>query len=547
MKKISTLLLLCFFVTSNILAQESKIKNVILLIPDGTSLSAVSAARWYQRYNHPESTDLHIDPYICGTILTYSSNAPIGDSAPTTSTYMTGYPSRPGYISTYPVADPENDIVPMDPALAYLPLMTVWEAARIAQNKSVGLVFTCEFPHATPADCMSHSYNRGKYEWIAPQMVHNGIDVVIGGGVRFLTEEMENFLKSEDYGVFRNDISNFRNYSGNKMWALFNDDAMSYDIDRNPAEEPSIAEMTEKAIEKLSKNENGFVLMVEGSKIDWAAHANDAVSLITDMLAFDKACGVAFDFAKKNGETVVVVVPDHGNSGISIGSRKCSNYSSLTKEQLFGPISQVRISIDRLMDILHDTDPGNLRQTVLELTGISLSDEEYATMLKCKDYNKSSLSDTERMYGSDLKKIVAGILDQNTCFGFTTGGHTGEEVFLAVYDPTPNRLMGHHNNIQLNHYLRNSLNLNQSLESLTRTYFAKHTEVFRDFKYTVNEKDGIPVLEVKNKKNKLEIVPNTNIVRYNKKDIKLESVVIYVDKNDTFYLPESLRELMMLR
>jgi Alkaline phosphatase len=515
------------------------------MIPDGTSLSAVSAARWYQRYNNPDKPNLHIDPYICGTILTYSSNAPIGDSAPTTSTYMTGYPSRVGHVSTYPAADLENDIVPMDPKMAYQPLMTVWEAARLTQNKAVGLVFTCEFPHATPADCMSHTYNRSKYDWIAPQMVHNQIDVVIGGGNKFLSQEMEAYLKGNDYAVFRNDMEGYRNYPGNKMWALFKEADMSYDIDRNPEQEPSLAEMTQKAIEKLSQNKEGFVLMVEGSKIDWAAHANDAAAIITDMLAFDEACGIALDFAKKDGETLVVIVPDHGNSGISIGSSKCANYSRLTKDELFGNISKYKTSADGLIVRLHDTPPDRLRESVFELTGITINDDEYRKLLQCKDYNQSSLSDKERMYGSSLSKTVAKILDDNTCFGFTTGGHTGEEVFLAIYDPSPSRRMtGHHSNIELNHYLRESIGLPVSLEELTASYYAKHTDVFKDYICTITEKEGTPTLEVSNEKVQLEITPNTSIVKQNGKDIKLESVIIYVDKNNTFYLPLSLGELM---
>jgi len=90
MKQITRILLFIFLITGSVAAQNKAIKNVIVLIPDGTSLPAVSAARWYQRYNNPENQSLHIDPYLCGTILTYSSNAPIGDSAPTASAYMTG-------------------------------------------------------------------------------------------------------------------------------------------------------------------------------------------------------------------------------------------------------------------------------------------------------------------------------------------------------------------------------------------------------------------------------------------------------------------------
>lgn len=85
------------------------------MIPDGTSIGVVSAARWYQIYNKLGGNNLAIDPYLCGTVKTFSSNAPIGDSAPTTSCYMTGMPQQTGNVSIYPVADPENDLVPVDP------------------------------------------------------------------------------------------------------------------------------------------------------------------------------------------------------------------------------------------------------------------------------------------------------------------------------------------------------------------------------------------------------------------------------------------------
>jgi len=544
MKRIFHILLLALFTAGSIFAQGKAVKNVILLIPDGTSLPVVSAARWYQRYNQQNMNGLNIDPFICGTIFTYSSNAPIGDSAPTTSCYMTGYPSRAGYVAMYPPADPQNDIIPMDPEKAYQPMMTVLEAARITQNKATGLVFTCEFPHATPADCSAHTYNRSKYDWIAPQMVHNKLDVVIGGGVSLLSATDRQFLQDEGYGIFLNDIDGYKKYQGNRMWALFGTTSMQYDIDRDTAKEPSLAEMTKIAIDKLSKNENGFFLMVEGSEVDWAAHANDAAALITEMLAFDKACGVALDFAKTNGETVVVVVPDHGNSGFSIGSRKCPNYTELTKDELFGAISKFKTGANRLIATLRVTEPSDLRKVFDQLTGIELSDSDYTQILQCNDYKLSTLPAEEQKKDSFLAKVVAGIVDKNTCFGFTTNGHTGEEVFLAVYDPTPNRLTGHHSNIELNHYLRETMGLKQSLESLTSAYFAKHTDVFANDAYTITNKDEIPTLKVTEKNNVLEVKPNTNIVKLNGKDVKLNSVVVYVDKNNTFYLPQSLRELL---
>jgi alkaline phosphatase len=458
---------------------------------------------------------------------------------------MTGVPSRAGYVATHAPADPKNDIVPLDSAMAYRPLMTVLEAAKIFNKMATGLVFTCEFPHATPADCSAHSYDRSKYEWIAPQIVHNNIDVVIGGGVKYLNNECKNYLVKEGYGLYLNDIDGFRSHNGNKMWSLFCNEDMPYDLDRDEKLYPSIAEMTAKAIEKLSKNENGFFLMVEGSKVDWAAHANDPIAMITDMLAFDEAFGVAIDFAKKDGETVVIAVPDHGNSGISIGSERCPDYSKLAKDDLFRNVSKFKITAESLVEILKNTERAEIKNVIKQYTDIDLTDNELTKILSAKDYKKSALTADERMKGTSVKKTVTEIFNGRTCFGFTTGGHTGEEVFLAVYAPeTSFRPTGFITNIELNKYMSDMLAIG-SLKEHTAGYFAKHTEVFKDYKWIINaENEDFPVLEVENgKKNKLIVNPYSNIVLFNGKEIKLNSVVVYVNKTNTFYLPKSLREI----
>jgi alkaline phosphatase len=457
---------------------------------------------------------------------------------------MTGIPSRAGYVATYAPADPKNDIVPLDSTMAYQPLMTVLEAAKIFNKMSAGLVFTCEFPHATPADCSAHSYIRGNYQWIAPQMVHNNIDVVIGGGIKYLNDECRDYLAKEGYGVYLNDIDGFRSHNGNKMWSLFCDEDMPYDLDRDAKLFPSIAEMTAKAIEKLSKNENGFFLMVEGSKVDWAAHANDPIAMITDMLAFDEAFGVAIDFAKNDGETVVIAVPDHGNSGISIGVKggRCS-----TKDDLFKNVSQFKVTAETLVEILNDTDKDEIKTVIKKHTNVDLSDDELTKILSSEDYKKSALTAEERMKGTSIKKIITEILNSRTCFGFTTGGHTGEEVFLAVYAPENSaRPTGFITNIELNKYMSDILKIG-NLKEHTANYFVKHTEVFKDknYKWTINtENADFPVLEVESgKKKKLTVNPYSNIVVFNGKEIKLNSVVVYVDTTNTFYLPKSLREI----
>ncbi|MDR1938674.1 MAG: alkaline phosphatase [Tannerellaceae bacterium] len=562
MKRTMTFLLLLAMIVLPVNGADTKnvkpVKNIILLIPDGTSLATVSIARWLQWYTNPELPKLHIDPYLCGTVRTHSSNAPIGDSAPTTSCYMTGYPSLTGYVSTYPVSDPANDIYPTDTARAYQPVMTVLEAGKILHNKAAGLVFTCEFPHATPADCSAHSYNRGKYEWIAPQMVHNDLSVVIGGGVTFLSKENEAYLKANGYSVYKNDLQGMRNDRNNKIWALYGARDMAYDLDRNPAEQPSIEEMTRQAIDRLSKNENGFFLMVEGSKVDWAAHANDPVAMTTDFLAFDRACGAALEFAARDGETAVVIVPDHGNSGVSLGVGRCGGYDRLTKDQLFHALSQFKLTASGFANKLNAQPASEVQDIFREYAGFELSEAELKALYNCKGYQNSPIPEEERsaegveasLYSSgSLSDFLSRLIGLKMCIGFTTGGHTGEEVFLAAYHPAGTLPIGMHTNIELNAYLCALFGFDRNLlDELTGQHFARHTEVFKDYKYEIipaEDERKSPSLVVKGKKTQLTIKPFTNIVTAGKKGeetIRLNSVIVYVDKNNTFYLPVELAE-----
>lgn len=537
------------------------VKNVIVMIPDGTSLATVSIARWLQWYQDPSKPKLNIDPYLCGTVRTHSSNAPIGDSAPTTSCYMTGQPSRTGYVSTYPEQDKDNDIYPTEAERAFQPLTTVLEAGKILQGKATGLVFTCEFPHATPADCSAHSYKRSRYDWIAPQMVHNELDVVIGGGVSILTEEMEKELVANGYNVYRNDLQGMCADKGEKMWALYGDKEMAYDLDRDPNQQPSIEEMTRKAIEKLSKDPDGFFLMVEGSKVDWAAHGNDPVGMATDFLAFDRACGAALEFARKNGETAVVILPDHGNSGISLGRRSCKGYDKLSKDQLFHQFSLYKLTAEGFAKKVNSIPNSEVQQMFSQYAGFELTDEEMNALNNCKDYKNSPIpaeqrktDDNSSMYSGNLTGLMAHIITSRTCFGFTTGGHTGEEVFLAAYHPQGTLPIGMNTNIEINEYLCNLFGLtHDSLETLTAENFVPHTQVFEGYDCQIvpaADEKGSPSLVVKNKKNKkkqLSIAPFTNVVKVGKKaqeEVRLHSVVVYVDKNNTFYVPKQLADLL---
>lgn len=544
MKKKNNLFLIFIFAFTQLFAQEiSPVKNIILMISDGTSFPALSASRWLKVYRG-EGNRLNIDPYLCGTVTTFSSNAPIGDSAPTTSCYMTGIPSQAGSVSMYPVTDPGNDLIPLDSTRTYQPLVTLLEAMQRQQHKAGGLVVTCEFPHATPADCAAHYYNRSNYAAIAPQMAFNNLDVMFGGGTSFVTDAMKKHFSENGTTYIQNDKNQMLSYDGNRVWALFGEQDLPYDLDRDTTQIPSLSQMTRKAIQLLNKNENGFFLMVEGSKVDWASHANDPVGIMTEFLAFDKAVGEAIDFAKKDGNTLVVVTADHGNSGFSIGRGGLSkSYTKLTLNDLFGVVSQFKHTAEGLEKILIHTQPENIQKVFKENTGIELTDEETKLLKSSKNYTGEDYTKTGAR--ENMTAHIIKILNAHTPFGFTTYGHTGEEVFLAIYHPKSNVPTGNRLNTELHQYMYDASGLQIPLQTLTEATFAKHTEVFEGMKYTIETApDKTVKLIVKNKRKTLEIQAFSSSAILNKKPVNMGSVAVYVDKNNTFYLPANLKKML---
>jgi alkaline phosphatase len=459
---------------------------------------------------------------------------------------MTGELSRTGYIATYPPADGDNDIFTVDSTRAYQPMATVLEAVRLLYGKSTGLVVTCEFPHATPADCSSHDYSRGHYRNIADQMVHNQLDVVIAGGNKYLTADQRAFLTQNGYTVQSDDLAGLRAFNGKKLWSLFGSVEMPFDLDRDTTQVPALSEMTTKAISTLSKNKNGFFLMVEGSKVDWAAHANDPIGMMTEFLAFDRACKVALDYARKDGNTAVIIVPDHGNSGISIGTSRLPGYDKLTKDQLFKSVLPIRKTADGLADLLNEAAYADKEMLFAKYTDIVLTDKEKLLLDSTSDYSKSPVPYAQRRSKASLSNAVAKIFTARSCFGFTTNGHTGEEVFLANYHPKGDIFQGVHFGFEVNDYLCSLYKLTGKLPALTEQYFAKHTSVFKGMTYQLNTTaaDSTAELTVTNKDKTLKLRQNSNTALYNGKPVSLPTVVVYVDRIRTFYLPAELADWM---
>jgi len=298
-----------------------------------------------------KSTDLAMNaemPYV-GMQKTWAWNQLITDSAAAGTALACGYKTYVGAISV----DPE------DPNVSY---KTLAELAK-EQNKKVGIVSSVSLDHATPAVFYAHQDTRNKYFHIAQEAANSGTIDFMGGGTFRYTDgytgsraELWPELAAGDPNVV-NLWTQFENNgftvvhnrdelaavsAGTKCVAAldeahsFNSGAMMYEIDR-PEEAWSLAEVTAEGI-RLLDNANGFFMMVEGGKIDWTCHANDAVTSVYDTLAFDEACQVVIDFAKAHpGECLIVITADHETGGLTqgwAGTMYDSAYQNLTSQTM---------------------------------------------------------------------------------------------------------------------------------------------------------------------------------------------------------------------
>ncbi|HPE67294.1 MAG TPA: alkaline phosphatase, partial [Synergistales bacterium] len=297
----------------------AKAKYVFMFIGDGMGLQQVNAAEVYngsidRTGGEPAIKKLALSGLpVQGMITTYSTNSFITDSAPAATSLASGYKT-------------DNGVIGMDPAKKQK-FTTVAQMVR-AKGMKVGVLSSVSLNHATPASFYASVPSRNDYYGIGEQLLDSGFDYFAGGGIHQSTgkekdrKDLYEVAKEKGYQVLRTREEILAAKPGTKVIAvnpvLDGSNAMPYDMDRTP-EQLSLAEFTKKGIELLD-NPNGFFMMVEGGKIDWACHANDAAATILDTFAFDAAVMEALSFAEKHpDETLIVVVGDHETGGMSIG------------------------------------------------------------------------------------------------------------------------------------------------------------------------------------------------------------------------------------
>ena len=365
---------------------SGKAKNVIIMVGDGMSVATVTAARILEgqkRGADGESNNLSVDtfPYMA-LAKTYSHDGQVSDSAPTATAMVSGVKTRNDVIGV-------NQTVSVGDCAAALAgeVTSIFELAEAA-GKATGVISTARITHATPAATYANTPVR---DWesdkempaeakaagckdVADQLVNwpagDGFEVALGGGrAYFLPAETADPEDKEKTGrrtdkrdltaewtaksnnnVFVFDQKGFEAVdvaSGAKILGLFDMSHMEYEADRakDAAGEPSLAEMTAKALDRLAQDEDGYVLMIEGGRIDHAHHAGNAARALEDTLAFDAAIKTVLEKTSRD-DTLVVVTADHSHTMTISGYPKRGN-------PIFGKV----VNVDDELELAGDGKP----------------------------------------------------------------------------------------------------------------------------------------------------------------------------------------------
>ena len=303
-----------------------KAENVIFLIGDGMSISQVSAYRLVQ--GGPNSR-IAVDrfPYS-GIVLTHAENAIVTDSASSATAYSTGHKTNNGALG---MDSENNELENLTETLDQYGFVS-------------SLLATSEITHATPAAFAAHVDLRWKTDEISAQMIDSKVATFLGGGRHFfLPEEMEgkrkdarNLLEevnaSHTLLTTKDEMKDFNDNKLGKVFGLFADEHLrSIDSPDNHSSEPSLSEMLQFAVKRSGQFINngckGFFIMGEGSQVDWAGHSNSLEYLKREMQDLDSAVEWAFNYAKENTDTLVVVTADHETGGLLIEPANPADYN----------------------------------------------------------------------------------------------------------------------------------------------------------------------------------------------------------------------------
>lgn len=424
---------------------NKKARNIIILVSDGMSTGTLNMADLYLNRKTGKGSNwmqLYKDNRVSRALMdTASASSIVTDSAAASSSWGGGFRVNNGSLNI----GPNGEIN-----------LPIWQKFK-KRGKMAGCVTTVPITHATPAGFCVSTKSRNSQEDIAEMYLDLGFDIMMGGGLNYFSattrkdkKDMFEAFKSKGYQVAKTRSEMMKTSNEKPILGVFADDALPYSIDRNndvKLEEtiPTLAEMTQKAIDRMKNHKNGFVLQVEGGKVDWAAHANDIGGLLYDQVAFDEAVKVAIDFAEKDKNTLVIITTDHGNAnpGVIYGKNANTNFDSIQK---------YKHTNEWLLNEIHPTSTvAQVREIIEFANGTTLNEEDAKTVLSYYDglhkeegglYNYKKLP----------FKAFAEMQQKTNSVGWISMDHSADYVELAMFGPGSELLKPFIKNTDL-HYL----------------------------------------------------------------------------------------------
>ncbi|KAF2459299.1 alkaline phosphatase [Lineolata rhizophorae] len=457
-------------------------KNFIYIVPDGYGQASQTLARDYVGFlrnggdaQHPISVEIGADDLVIGTVKTYASDNLITDSAASATAFGCGVKTFNGAIAVDDDGSPVGSIL---------------ETARLAGFKT-GLVVTSRITHATPACYAAHVPDRDMESIIAEQELGYShplgsvVDILVGGGrCYFQPQSNENSCREDDIDLLQwaedegwtvmtdrasfdqvlaeSDVAPALPYLG-----LFADSHMSYELDRDPAEQPSLLETTKAALGSLKKatesSEHGercYFIMIEASRIDHAGHANDVAGHLHETLMYNDVMQYVQEWIDSNPDTQMLSAADHECGGLTLtGFDPYGLINSQNTPDVLG---------DMFEDYSGDDLAGYLRNTIFPLYGITNATE-------------ADVAEVIAMRGdSDWSKVIGAVLAREVGVNWSTGSHTAADVTLHGYaaegkiDSLKARMSNNWDNTELPLYIEEVLGL--EMDDATTALRANGTE-----------------------------------------------------------------------
>ncbi|UKB77396.1 alkaline phosphatase [Chryseobacterium sp. MEBOG07] len=404
-----------------------KAKNIIFMVSDGMSLGTLSMADLYSRNILGKGSNwmnLYHEKKVTRALMdTASASSIVTDSAAASSAFGGGIRVKNGVLNMGVNGE------------KHLP---IWQKYKKA-GKKAGCVTTVTITHATPAGFCINSAKRNAEPQIAEMYAELELDVLLGGGDEFFNpakredkKDLYSVYSKKGYRVLKtqNDLKEIK--KGEKLLGIFNTGALPYSIDRAHLPEykntPTLAEMAKTAIDQMKEHPNGFVLQVEGGKVDWSAHANDVAALIHDQLAFDEAVKAVIDFAEKDGNTLVIITTDHGNAnpGTIYGNDATKNFNSISDYQYTNEYILNKIQKEYSMK--------DIKDWIYEGNKIILNDDEAKHLMSF--YNGLEKEDAGLYNYKKLPfKLYSEIQKSRNSVGWISMDHSGDYVEVVAYGP----------------------------------------------------------------------------------------------------------------